>query len=394
MKALEGVRVLDLTHAYNGPFATMWLADNGAEVIKIEPPSGDECRSWGPIDEKSGESGFFAYLNRNKKGITLNLKDETALKLFYEMVKDADVVVENYKFGTAQKLKVDYETLRSINPGIIYASGSGFGQTGPNTARTCYDGVAQAMSGYIHLNGHKDRPPCKVGAAVGDNCTGTFLALGIVMALFARERTGVGQQVDVAMVDTLFSLLENAIPLEVMTDQSPSRNGSIDLSIAPFDVYECSDGYVAFGCGNDSLFRKLCGVIGKPELAEDELYVSNVSRGKNYEGEDRLQGIIGRWCRDKSKFEIDRLMSEAGVPCGPVLSIEEAIESPQIQERGMMIHVDHPTMGDQYQQGFPIKLSETPASVKMPSPLLGEHTQEILGLSDEEMKDYKKKGII
>jgi len=213
------------------------------------------------------------------------------------------------------------------------------------------------------------------------------------MALFAREKTGVGQHVDVSMVDTLFSLLENAIPLELMSE-SPSRNGSIDLSIAPFDVYEANDGYVAFGCGNDALFEKLCEVIGRPDLVDDPLYVSNVSRGDNYEGEDRLQGIIGRWCKDKSKFEIDRLMEEAGVPCGPVLSIREAIDSPQIQAREMMIHCQHPTMGDEYMQGFPIKLSDTPAGVDFPAPLLGQYTQEVLGLTDEQMKEYKKEGII
>ncbi|MGL4789907.1 MAG: CaiB/BaiF CoA transferase family protein, partial [Anaerotignaceae bacterium] len=205
-KALEGLKVVDLTTALNGPFCTMILADYGADVLKIEPIDGEQCRAWGPLDEKSGESGFYNYVNRNKKGATLNLKTEKGLEMFYELVKDADVLVENYRGGITQKLKIDYETIKKINPNIIYASGSGFGQYGPITHRPCYDIVAQAMGGMINLTGFKETNPVKVGPSVADHVAGIYLALGVMMALYNRKVTGVGQQVDVAMFDTIFSL--------------------------------------------------------------------------------------------------------------------------------------------------------------------------------------------
>ena len=391
-KALEGLKVVDLTTALNGPFCTMILADYGAEVYKIEPIEGEQCRFWGPLDEKSGESGFYNYVNRNKKGATLNLKSEKGLQLFYDIVKDADVLVENFRGGITKKLKIDYETIKKINPAIIYASGSGFGQYGPITHRPCYDIVAQAMGGMINLTGFKDTDPVKVGPSVADHVAGIYLALGTMIALYNRKVTGVGQQVDVAMFDTIFSILENALVNFTMGGEISQRNGNVDPSISPFDVYDCKDGFVALGVGNDKLFNTFCHTIGHPELLEDPRFATNDLRCNHYIPD--LQNTIRAWCEGYTKGEIEIIMDKAGIPCGPVLNVKEAIEHPHIQEREMMVHCEHPTAGDQYFQGCVIKLSETPGEVLTSSPLLGQHNGEIFGLTDEEVKKLKEEGVM
>ena len=392
MKALEGLKVLDLTSALNGPFCTTMLADHGADVIKFEPPAGEQCRSWGPLDEKSGESGFYAFLNRNKKGCTLNLKNEKAREMFYELVKDADAVVENYRPGVTKKLGVDYETLRKINPRLIYASGSGFGQTGPIAHRPCYDIVAQSMGGMVNLTGFKDTPPVKVGPSIADHVAGIYLCVGFLLALYHREKTGEGQQVDVSMLDTIFTLLENSIVKTTMQGIIPQRQGNIDPSIAPFDIYETTDGYIALGVGNDRLFKTFCDVIGRPDLVENPLYLTNDLRCQNYE--EGLQKIIQDWTKQYSKSELEKIFDKAGIPCGPVLDMKEAIEHPKIQAREMMVHCEHPLIGDMYFQGCPVKLSETPPSIDTPAPLLGQHNKEIFHLTDEEYEKLKAEGVL
>jgi len=391
-KPLEGLKVIDLTTALNGPFCTMILADYGAEVLKIEPLGGEQCRTWGPLDEKSGESGFFNYVNRNKKGATLNLKTEKGLQMFYELVKDADILVENYRGGVTKKLKIDYETIRKINPNIIYSSGSGFGQYGPITHRPCYDIVAQAMGGMVNLTGFKDTDPVKVGPSVADHVAGIYLAVGTLLALHHRDVTGEGQHVDVAMFDTIFSLLENALVNYTVGGFISQRNGNVDPSIAPFDIFKCKDGFVALGVGNDKLFQNFCHTIGHEELLEDPRYTTNELRCQNYVPD--LQNVIIGWCEQYTKSEVEAIMDEAGIPCGPVLDVKEAIEHPHIQARDMMVHCEHPTAGDQYFQGCVMKLSETPGSVDFASPLLGQHNAEIFGLTEEEVAQLKEEGVL
>lgn len=391
-KPLQGLKVVDLTTALNGPFCTMTLADYGAEVIKVEPVNGEQCRTWGPLDEKSGESGFFAQINRNKKGTTLNLKSEKGLDMFYELVKDADILVENYKGGVTKKLKIDYETIRQINPGIIYGSSSGFGQYGPITHRPCYDIVAQAMGGMLNLTGYVDQDPVKVGPSVADHVAGIYLTVGILMALYNREKTGVGQHVDVSMVDTIFSLLENNIPYYTVGGFIPGRMGNVDSTIAPFDVYKCKDGFVAMGVGNDRMWEKFCQVIGHEELLEDSRYETNVSRYENYMPD--LQRVITEWAQQYTKAEIEEIMDKGAIPCGPVLNIKEAMEHPHIVAREMIVHCEHPLIGDMQIQGCVMKMSETPGSVDAPSPLLGQHNAEIFGLTEEEVAQLKQEGVM
>lgn len=391
-KPLAGLKVVDLTSALSGPFCTMMLADYGADVLKVEPVDGDQCRTWGPIDEKSGESGFFCYVNRNKRGVTLNLKSPAGLEMFYKLVKDADFLCENYKGGVTKKLKIDYDTIKKINPRIIYVSGSGFGQDSPFAKRPAYDIVAQAMGGMLYLTGFKEGKPVKVGPSVADHVSGIYQMVGALMALHYRDQTGIGQHVDVAMVDTIFSLLENAIPDYTMGGVIPERNGNIDQSICPFDVYECKDGFVAMGAGNDRLWEKFCHALGHEELLEDPRYETNDLRYKNYL--PHLQDVIRSWSSQHTKAEIESIMDEAGVPCGPVLNVKEAIEHPQIQARDMMVHCQHPTVGDLYFQGCVVKLSETPGSVDKASPLLGQDNCEVFGLTKEEAAKLHDEHVI
>lgn len=391
-KVFEGLKVVDLTSALNGPFATMFLADYGADVIKVEPIGGEQCRAWGPFEKNSGESAFFAAYNRNKKSVTLNLKTEKGREMLYEMVKDADVLAENYKGGVTKKLKIDYDTIKKINPNIIYASSSGFGQYGPIAHRPCYDVVAQAMGGILNLTGFPDSDPVKVGPSVGDHVAGIYLAVGIMMALYHREKTGEGQHVDVAMMDVIFSILENAIVNYTVGGEIPERNGNIDPSIAPFDAFKCKDGFVALGVGNDRLFERFSKAIGHPEFLEDERFKTNDLRQQNYKS--ALRDPIEEWCMKYTKKEIESLMDEVAIPCGPVMNVKEIIEHPQIQAREMVVTMDHPTAGKMDIPGCTIKLSATPGAVETPSPLVGQHNREIFGLTEEEEKQLIEEGVI
>lgn len=392
-KALDGLKVIDLTTALSGPFCTMFFGDYGAEVIKIEPIDGDQCRSWGPIDKETGESGFFCNVNRNKKGGTLNLKSEKGLQMFYDLVKDADFLCENYKGGVTQKLKIDYETIRKVNPKIIYVSGSGFGQTSPISHRPCYDAVAQAMGGLTYMTGLKENEgPVKAGPSIADHVSGIYQFVGAMVALYHREKTGEGQLVDVAMVDTIFSMLENAVPNYTLANIITERNGNIDPSISPFDSYKCKDGFVVLGVGNDRLFKKLCCVIGREDLFDDPRYATNDLRFQNYI--PKLQKIIGDYCSKYTKEEIEEIMDKAGIPCGSVLNVKEAIESPQIKSREMIVETTHPVVGKIGVQGIVAKLSATPGTVDFPSPILGQHNCEIFNLTEEEAKKLHEDGVI
>ena len=304
-KALEGIKVVDLTSALSGPFCTMMLADFGADVLKIEPLHGDQCRTWGPIDEKSGESGFYCYVNRNKKGATLNLKSEKGKQMFYDLVKDADILVENYRGGVTKKLGIDYETVKKINPSIIYASCSGFGQYGPLTHRACYDVVAQAMGGMVNLTGFKDTDPVKVGPSVADHVSGIYLTVGVLAALHHRDVTGEGQQVDVSMFDTIFSLLENALVNYTMAGEISQRNGNVDPSIAPFDIFPCKDGFTALGVGNDRLFDTFCHTI---PVTIDFMSVSSYGNSRESSGIVKIAKDLDEPILDKEVLVVEDII--------------------------------------------------------------------------------------
>lgn len=393
-QALEGVRVLDLTRVLAGPFATMILADMGAEVIKIEMPGkGDDARQFGPFT--NGESGYFMSINRNKKSITMNLKNQKSKEIFIEMLKKADVVVENYRPGTMEKLGLGYEEIKKINPKIIYAAASGFGHTGPYSKRPAYDGVVQAMGGIMSITGEKGGKPTRVGPSIGDITAGLYTAIGILGALNYREKTGIGQKVDVAMLDCQVSILENAISRYFVTGVSPKPAGNRHASVVPFEPFETSDGEIMIAVGNDTLWQKFCQCINADEMANDERFTTNKLRADNY---DALRPLVAEPLKTKTTKEWQTIFDEAGVPNGPINDMEHVVNDPQVLAREMIVSVDHPKVGEVKMPGVPIKMSETQGKVRFAPPVLGQHTEEILkelaGLSDEEISDLRENGGI
>lgn len=395
-RPLEGIRVLDLTQAYSGPFCTMNLADHGAEVIKIERPgSGDQTRGWGPMENDF--SGYYAYINRNKKGITLNLASEEGKKIFTELVKTADVVCENYKVGVLEKLGFSYDTLKEINPRIIYGSITGFGLTGDLASRPCYDIVAQAMSGMMSVTGFADGPPCKIGPSVGDSYTGAYLCMGVLMALYEREKTGVGRRIDVAMVDTLYSTMENFVVEYTIAGKHPHRAGNQDPSIAPFDSFRAKDADFVMGCGTNRMFAGLCKAMSREDLIDDPRFKTNLDRCENYLID--LKPIIEEWTKTKTVAELEDIICGLSIPFGPILTIQEISEHSLIKERNMLWDVYQPGMDKTIRMpGTPIKIHGEEDKAQKGSPILGEDNvavySEVLGLSPEEIKALEENNVI
>ena len=394
-RPLEGIRVLDLTQAYSGPFCTMNLAGHGAEVIKIETPNGgDQTRAWGPL--ANDYSGYFAYINRNKKGMTLNLKSEEGKKIFTELLKTADVVCENYKVGVLERLGFSYEVMKEINPRIIYGSISGHGLTGDLATRPAYDIVAQAMSGMMSVTGFQDGPPCKIGPSVGDNYSGAYLCMGILMALYEREQTGVGRRIDVAMVDTLFSVMENFVMEYTIDGKTPHRAGNQDPSIAPFDSFHAKDGDFVMGCGTNKMFAELCGAMGREELIEDPRFITNVARCDNYLTD--LKPIIEEWTTTKTVAEMEEIITGLKIPFGQILTIPECAEHPQTKERNMLWNVYQPGMDREIRiPGTPVKIHGEEDVCQKAAPLLGEDNVAILtslGYSEEKVAELKANGVL
>jgi len=393
MKALEGIVVLDLTTAYSGPFASMQLADHGAEVIKIENhKGGDQTRIWEPL--KDGVSAYFAFVNRNKKSITLNLRSERGKEIFLELVKQADVVMENYRGGTMEKMGLGYEKLKSVNPGIIMASLSGFGQTGPLKQQGAFASIAEALSGVMNMTGFPDGPPTATGNSTGDSMTGAFTVIGILMALIHRAEKGEGQYIDVAMTDTMFHAIENAAVLYSVLGEEPVRNGNRDVAGYPYDCFEAKDGYCILSVANTNDWSPFAKAIGREELIEDPRFLTNSDRKKN---EDELFEIISNWTKQLNRKEIEEIFYEYGLLYAPVLKVSEVVEHEQLRGREMIVEMEDPNLGKYIIQGVPVKMSLTPGSVDKPAPGLGEHNLEIyerIGLSPEELQELKSQQII
>ncbi|MGF7059762.1 CaiB/BaiF CoA transferase family protein [Brassicibacter mesophilus] len=384
-QALDNIKVLDLTRVLAGPYATMILADLGAEVVKIEmPKTGDDSRHFGPY--VNDESAYFMSLNRNKRSMTLNLKSEKGKEIFLEMIKKVDVVVENFRPGTMEKLGLGYDYLSTINPKLIYAASSGFGHSGPYSKRAAYDAVVQAMGGIMSITGQKDGKPTRVGTSIGDIAAGMFTATGILAALVNRDTTGKGQKVDVAMLDCQVAMLENAIARYVVTGEAPKPGGNRHPSIVPFETFETEDGEIMVAAGNNSLWAKLCEAIEKPELTNDERFNENPLRNENYE---ELRPLLAEAFVKNTTKEWQDILDKAGVPNGPINTVDKVLEDPQVLAREMIVEIEHPVAGKLKVPGVPIKLSDTPGSVRTPAPTLGQHTEEIL----KEFLEYDKEAV-
>jgi len=364
-----GLLVLDLTHVLNGPFGTSMLCDLGARVIKVEPPEhGDDTRAYGPFVD--GQSLYFSFINRGKESIVLNLKNDSDKALFLNMARKADVLAENFRPGTMKRLGLSYEELQEINPRLIYASSSGFGQTGPYAAFPAYDTIVQAMSGLMSMTGFPNGPPTRVGTSISDLAGGVFLFCGIASALFAREKTGRGAHVDIAMFDSTLAFLEHGIMEYSATGKPLARIGNRHPFIAPFDTFAVGDTHLVICCGNDLLFERCCAAIGRPELSADSRFASNASRETN---QAALKAELESALAHRPAADWLRLLHEAGVPVAPILNVADAAEHPQTKARNMLIEA-----GGIRMTGNPVKISgyDDPA-VRAGAPLLDQHGEDL-----------------
>ena len=393
-RPLDGVRVLDLSRVMSGPFCTAMLADLGAEVIKIEMPEfGDDGRHFGPYIE--GESAYFMLLNRGKKSMTLNLKSDRGRAILEALVGSSDVLIENFRPGVADRLGIGYAALEALNPSLVYASISGFGQDGPLADRPAYDLVVQAMSGLMDVTGQRDGPPTAIGESMADVCAGMFAAWGISTALFERERTGKGRHLDIAMLDSMFSMMLTVLGLQLYSDRAPARVGSRHPVTYPVDAFEAKDGHVVMVVSSDRAFGAFCKAIGQPALSEDERFRTNADRNAS---ENALKAIIEAWTSERTAEEIVGAMDAAGIPAAPVLSLAEVADSDHMASREMISAVEHPTLGKIPLVHQPVRFSGAERSFQRPPPGLGEHTRELLtkllGYGDAEIQALADDNVI
>jgi crotonobetainyl-CoA:carnitine CoA-transferase CaiB-like acyl-CoA transferase len=373
-RPLTGVRVLDLTRVLAGPFCTQTLADMGAEVIKIEEPGkGDDTRRWPPF--VGGEATYFLSVNRGKQSVTVNLKAAEGVDLIRRLAARSDVLVENFRPGTMDRLGLGYRALRRVNPRLVYCSISGFGESGPEAHRAGYDLIVQGESGIMDLTGFPDGPPVKVGNSIADLVAGLSAAHGIVLALLARARTRRGQKVEIAMLDVMASLLTYQAGLYFQTGARPTRKGNQHPSIVPYEVFRAADGYLTLGVANNSLWKQCCAALGRPELADDPRFATEARRVENRAA---LVPILDDIFAGATVDEWLKRLEAAGVPAGRIKSVAEVCESEHLKARGMIVRLPHPTAGTVTVLGVPVRLHATPGAVTAPPPVLGQHTEQVL----------------
>ena len=386
--ALEGIRVLDVTQVMAGPFCAMQLCDMGADVIKVEPPGGDSTRRM--AGASGTDSPGFNAVNRGKRGIVLDFKTGAGQRAFRRLAQRADIVIENYRPGVMQGFGLDYGSLSAANPALIYASISGYGQTGPDAAKGGFDLVAQGVSGLMSVTGEPGGPPTKVGVPLTDLAAGLFALAGVLAALHYRSRTGRGQYIDTSLVDAgvALSVWESA---QFFTEGvPPAALGSAHRMFAPYQAIRCSDGYITLGAANDRLFSKLCVLLEHPEWAVDPDYADDTRRVRN---RAPLVARIEQITTAQPRAHWLAALTNAGIPCGPINNYAETYSDPQVLARDMLVEVDHPSLGRQKMPGSPIKMSETPTTARRRAPMLGEHTREVLleaGCTDEEIRTISK----
>ena len=393
MRPLDDLTVVDLTRALAGPYCTMMLADLGARVIKVETPAGgDDTRGWGPPFYE-GESAYFLSINRNKQSLTLNLKDRRGRDLLLRLLQRADVLVENFRPGTMDRLGLGYATVHELAPRLVYCSISGFGQTGPYRERAAYDLIVQGMGGIMGITGEPDGAPMRVGVAIADICAGMFAAYGILAALLARGRTGTGQWIDAAMLDGQVAWMTYMAANYFATGENPTRVGSAHLNLVPYQPFPTRDGFVNVAVGSEGLWQKFCEALEFP-LAADPRFATNAARVRNRRA--LLEVLLPCFARRTTAEWVGRLLA-AGVPTGPIYRMNDVMEDPQVRHREMVVELQHPRAGRIRVNGVPVKLSETPGAVVTPPPMLGEHSELILrelGSGAEEIASLRRDRVI
>ena len=391
---LEGIKVIDLSAVMSGPFCSQLLADFGADVLKIEPPgTGDMMRAFGPPFVK-GESYYFLLHNRNKRSMTLNLQSAKGMEVFRKLATTADIILENFRPAVKKKLKIGYEDLKGDNPRLIYASISGFGQDGPYENRAGFDLIAQGMSGLASVTGWKETGPVRVGVAIGDSLAGIFATYGILLALFEREKSGKGQRVETSLLEGLVAVLGFQAAKYFGSDERPERLGNDHGMVAPYGTFKTKDGYMNIAAGNQAMWTRLAKTLGLENLTNDERFLTVAERVKNLAEMARL---LEEKLAEKTNKEWEALLDEAGVANGPILHIDEVFQDPQVLHQKMLLEMDHPRVGKIKTLGFPVKLSQTPAQLKIPPPYMGQHTEEVLqelGYSPGEIEIMRKEGGI
>jgi formyl-CoA transferase len=394
MQPLNGVRVLDLSRVLAGPYCTMVLGDLGAEVIKVEPPEGDETRGWGP-PFTGGESAYYLCVNRNKRDVVINLKTDEGKTILHELAIQSDVLVENFRPGTLEKFGLDFETLHALNPKLIYCSITGFGQTGSMKDKPGYDFMIQASGGLMSITGEPDGEPMKTGVAVVDLFAGQNAIIAILAALQARTLTGEGQHLDIALFDSQLGWLANVASNYLISGKLPKRHGNAHANIVPYQSFQASDGWFAIAVGNDRQFVRLCELLGKPELAANEKFATNSTRVQNRE---EIIALLASIFKMASVAEWLEKLDKAEIPCGPINNFEQVFSMPQVKEREMLVQMEHPTIGALPLVGSPLKMSATPVEYRIPPPLMGEHTEDILmdvlGYSNEKVKELRNRGCV
>ena len=402
---LSHIKVLDLSRVLAGPWSGQILADLGAQVIKVERPgAGDDTRAWGPPflkdenGENSKESGYYLGVNRGKESITVDISQPKGQEIIRALAKEADIILENYKVGTLERYNLDYESIQKVNEKIIYCSITGFGQTGPKSSHLAYDFLIQAMGGLMSVTGEKDQNPGggpqKVGIPIIDLITGSYATIGILAALSNREVTGEGEYIDMSMLDVQVGLLSNQAMNFLMTGKTPVRGGNAHPNIQPQDVFKCSDGQVVLAVGNDGQFVSLCNALGLPELSMDDRFKTNALRVKNQL--ELRPHLDAAFLKNTRAFWTEK-MEAAEVPCGPINSVAEALNDPQIVHRKMVRQLDHPVSGKVSQVMTPFHFKNASIKVDQAPPLLGQHTVKILsdlGFSDEEIQNLSKDRVI
>jgi crotonobetainyl-CoA:carnitine CoA-transferase CaiB-like acyl-CoA transferase len=392
---LAGIRVLDLTRVLAGPYCTMFLGDLGAEVVKVEQPGvGDDTRGWGP-PFSGGESAYFLCVNRNKKSLTVDLKSDRGIALIRQLAERADVLIENFRPGAMDRFGLGENDLRSANPKLVYASLSGFGADGPMADIPGYDLIVQAWGGLMSITGTPESGPLKVGVAIIDLVAGLMLGKAIVAALFAREKIGVGQKVDTSLLEAEVASLINAGSNYLISGKIPGRWGNAHPTIVPYQSFQTADGFLVIGVASEGIWKRFSAAIGKAELADDPRFLKNADR---VEHRQELITILSAIFKSGSTEYWLSVLNKGDVPCAPVQTIDQVFSAPQVLHREMLVKVDHPTAGTLKMAGVPVKFSTTPAAVRLPPPLLGQHNDEVLsswlGMNSAEIDQLKKASVI